>query len=302
MENIAVNTSPTDLEYIRINKIECYTATSVSVFMDNVKKNVKRGLKRFHEMESFQKIKGNENPIALIGGGPSIKLELDRIIDFKLSGYPVIACGSSYDWLVDSGVIPDYCTICDPDPVTINYLKKAHKDTTYLVASSCDEVVFDYLKNYNVYLWHCHSDERAAEVSKLDSEVGVIYQGISGGCTVGLRSICISMMLGYTNIHFWGFDSCMGEENEHHAYGFSDKAEIAGLGNFYDIKVGSYQNVHKDSKVYNCAGYHLAQAFHFERFYSVFHICFIPTFHGGGLIADVCRNMQEHMKLNTKAA
>ena len=302
MKNIPTDTPTIMPEYSRLGKIECYTATSVSVFMDNVEKNIKRNLKRFHDLEGFQKIKGNDEPIALIGGGPSIKKELDRIKDFKQSGYPIVACGSSHDWLVDNGVIPDYCTVCDPDPVTVNYLKKANKETIFLIASSCAGVVFDYLKDYKVYLWHCHSEERCAEIAKLDNNLGVNYQGISGGCTVGLRSICVVMMLGYTNIHFWGFDSCLGEDSAHHAYEFSDESEAAGLGKIYKIKVGTPKSVEK-SKIYTCAGYQLAQAYHFQKFFAAFNHCFVPTFHGGGLISALLDNIKEEAKqLEAKAA
>ena len=32
----------------------------------------------------------------------------------------------------------------------------------------------------------------------------------------------MALMMGYTDIHFFGFDSCMTMENAHHAYEFTD--------------------------------------------------------------------------------
>lgn len=275
--------NPNDLsKFTKLDGIEVTTATHSDEFVLKVKVNTKRGLPKLHDLPEFQIIKGHNNPIALIGGGPSIKKELENIKAFAAAGFPTIACGSSHDWLVSNGVIPTYCTLCDPDPITAAYLKKHNEHTKYLVALSCDYLVYEILANRKVYVWNCRSDEAAERVK--DDINGHI--DILGGCTVGLRSVPIAMCLGYTNIHFWGFDSCMGSGNEHHAYEFETDQEQ--IGEVYPIRYGDFQvgSPAEGEKYYMCSGYQLAQAMHFQQFLIKFGAGFTPTFHGEGLLTD----------------
>lgn len=274
-------------EFVKLSGINTQTATSDEDFIENVKKTLgRKNNKWLHRQEEFQKIKGHHNLIALIGGGPSVEKELDKIKDFKLAGYVVVACGSSHDWCIKNNVIPDYCVLCDPDPITANYITLADNRIKYLVASSCDEKVFEILKNKEVILWHCESDALKKIIPEND------YFSISGGCTVGLRAVSIAIMLGYTNIHFWGFDSCLGIDDKHHAYDFStDKEE---LGVVYNIRIGFDKA--QDDKTFRCAGYQLAQASHFEMFYKNYHEYFTPTFHGEGLLTSFMEMIQNKMK------
>lgn len=263
--------------FIKLDGVATQSATSIDDIINNALLNLKRGLKDIIHIPGFQQIKGPNNPIALIGGGPSIRKELDNIRAFK---GPIIACGSSYDWLVENGVVPNYCIVCDPDPLTKEYLKLKHKDTIFLISYACHPDVFDYLLDRTVYGWFCHSEDFYERVK---DHITIPYSGISGGCTVGLRAISAAIMLGYTNQHYWGFDSCLGvDETDHHAYEFATKDEQ--IGDVYRIRLGDDKP--DTTKTYSCAGYHLAQAHHFQSFYFQYHMIFTPTFHGEGMLTD----------------
>lgn len=288
---------PNDIsKFKKLDGIEVATATSSDDFVLKVKANTKKGLKKLSDLPEFAKVKGHNSPIALIGGGPSIKKELDSIKEMVAAGVPTIACGSSHDWLVSNGVIPTYCTICDPDPITVAYLKKHNEKTKYLLALSCDELVYEVLKDREIYVWNCRSDEAAERIK--EDVVG--HVDILGGCTVGLRSIPIAMCLGYTNIHLWGFDSCMGSGDEHHAYEFETAQEEVGVT--YPIRFGEIKNdaPDKDGKYYICSGYQLAQAMHFQQFLVAFGAAFTPTFHGEGMLPDYMAYLRSKAeKMNT---
>lgn len=284
----------------RLDGIEVATATSSDQFVLNVKANVKRNLLRLSDLEEFGKIKGANAPIALIGGGPSIKTELDNIKTFQSYGLPIVACGSSHDYLVSNGIIPDYCTLCDPDPITAAYIKKHNDKTMYLVALSCDFLVFEILKDRKVAVWNCRSDEAAERIqSDISGHVDIL-----GGCTVGLRSIPIVMSFGYSNIHLWGFDSCMGSGDAHHAYEFeTDKEEV---GQTYPIRFGdkTLDKPDENGKYYICSGYQLAQAMHFQQFLIHYGAAFTPTFHGEGMLSDYVaylRRKSEELNQETKS-
>lgn len=260
--------------FVNIGQVNTIAATPSTVAIQKIKENVVKysKYKRLHELEEFKKIK-NE-PIALVGGGPSLDSTKGELRRFK----NIIACGSSHDWLISNNIIPTYSTICDPDPICANYITKPNHKTNYLIATACDKKIFDALDGYQITMWHCYSDDALKALMEVEQNV----QAVGGGCTVGLRSLSIALMFGYSDIHFFGFDSCLGEKDKHHAYDFTDETEQ--LGEIYLLKFGTNNNI--QSKEYRCAGYQLAQATHFHNFYKEYSGIFTPTFHGEGLLPD----------------
>ena len=274
--------------FIRLAGINTAAATPAEDSLVNIRASVQRGLPSLEHMEGFKVVKDPTATVALVGGGPSIKQTVH-----ELAGFPItVACGSVHDWLVEQGVKPTFCTIADPDPViTASYLQRPCVDTTYLVATQCHASVFEALAGCRIVLWHCLNESYHAFVQEHGNPAG--YPGIGGGCTVGLRSLSMFMMFGYRNIHFFGFDSCLGSygEDEHHAYDYQHAEEMTG--EVYTIKMGVDE---PGERTYRVAGYHLAQASHFKDFWAEHARKFVPTFHGDGLLADLCRDVTERAK------
>lgn len=259
-----------------LTKVNTATATPYEEIIEKIKVNIKKPYLRLHQLPEFRKVKGADVPIAIVGGGPSVANYIDEIKKFRT----IIACGSAHDYLRQQGIVPSYCTVCDPDPISADYLNLAHPETKFLISTGCDEKVFEVLKDKPIVMWHCHSDEYSEELAKLEKD----YQAVGGGCTVGLRSISIAILLGYSNLHLFGFDSCLGIDDTHHAYGFAtDKEEI---GQIYEIKLGLIEDNKplENSKTYRCAGYQIAQAEHFKEFYLNYGQYFKPKFYGEGLL------------------
>lgn len=268
-------------DFAILGKVQTIAATSSETTINKIKENIVKykNYKRLHELQEFKQLKSE--PIALVGGGPSIEKTYKELKNFK----NIIACGSSHDWLVSKNVRLTYATVCDPDPISANYYSKPQKGCNYLLATACDQKVFEALKNQEITLWHCYSDEMLKELIKVESNV----QAIGGGCTVGLRSLSIALMFGYSDIHFFGFDSCLGEKDKHHAYSFTDESEQ--IGEVYKLKFGMGESI--ENKEYRCAGYQLAQADNFHNFYKEHSSLFTPTFHGEGLLPDFMRAIQK---------
>lgn len=273
---------PEGVQYARIAGVNTNAAISSTVSIEQIKYSIQLKYPRINELPEFDEVHSKDEPIYLIGGGPSLKDTLD---DLRKPGFipgPTMACGSVYDYCVENGVIPDYCSLCDPDEVMARYITKANRHTLFLVSSACHASVFKKLRGYNIAIWHCHSEDYEKSIPEFGEE----YYAVGGGCTVGLRSISIAMIFGYSNIHLLGFDSCMSDD-DHHAYGFETDTEE--LGKIYPIRIGF--NIPGD-KVYKVAGYQLAQADHFKAFYKAFRKYFTPTFHGPGLLSDVFKAIQ----------
>lgn len=270
-------------DFVKLEGIETTAATPSTITIENVKKNILKGLPKIEKLPEYQKIKGHEYPIALVGGGPNIKKVIHELRDF----HTILVAGSAHDYVLSQGIIPTYAAICDPDPISVNYYKHLHPEVKYLISTGADEKLINHFLYHQLVLWHCHSaDYNIEEIEKIE---GTSYHGISGGCTVGLRAINIALMLGYTNLHFFGYDSCMSDE-ECHAYEISAK-ERDDMGRVYNLKLREYDSDNPSPKVYKCLGYQLAQAHAFKEFYLHFGRMFTPTFHGEGFLADLYKLM-----------
>ena len=274
------------LTWNRLAGITTQTATPSEESMDNVRSNIVRALPWLHDfypIKEEDRVPGKR--VALVGGGPSIKDTVAELADFQT----IIACGSAHDWLqANSPRIPTFCSICDPDPVMANYLRAPDKDTTYLVSSHVNKTVFDALEGLNILMWHCWpigaGDQDARDYLQ---EKTPGWVAIGGGCTVGLRALTMALMMGYSEIHFFGFDSCMGmTDDDHHVYPFTDKTKEF-LGDIYNVKIGMGMDNGPEPREYRVAGYQLAQAEHYKQMLMAFGHLFRPVFHGPGLLADM---------------
>lgn len=259
---------------VPLRSITTTTATAVEDILKNTSFNLSKGYNKFRDRKDFKQPKGNK-PIAIVGGAPSLKKQLNKLFfDFDV----IMSAGSPNDYLVRNGIKPNYVALCDPSEVVNNYLKELCYTTEYLVASCCDPKVFERLKNNKIYLWNCYGDA----IYQWCKENYPEEDYIGGGCTIGLRAINLASMLGYTNIHLFGMDSCMSED-EYYAYELVDPAEKEGIGaNVYEIKIGR-----NGQKRYKVAGYQLAQADHFKDFLQMYHKLVTFTIHGDGLLKDV---------------
>lgn len=210
--------------------------------------------------------------IALVGGGPSLSNYLGELYKYQT----VIACGSVHDYLVNNGVIVDYCVVCDPDPITAEYLKLHHESITYLLASQCDKSVFNLLRERTCYLWHSSGGE---EFNKIFTDKENI---IPGGCTVGTRAILTAIGMGYKNIDLYGFDSCI-TDNRHHAYNFIDETRES-LGNISEISLDG-----PDKPKFQVAGYMMAQIFDFQKILDTYAGKLNINVYGGGPLAEILK-------------
>lgn len=284
---------PPEAMFYKLNGVNTQMATSSKECLDNIKVNIKRGLPRIENTPGWMITKNKDDKVALVGGGPSIKNTYTELLDGTYKA--IVACGSSHDWMIEHGIIPTSCVIADPDPLSVKYLQRKDFRTTYFIASHCHPAIFDYLKDMpKVVLWHCYSGNRE---ELIELEPGG-FNAIAGGCTVGLRALCISIMMGYTNMHFFGFDSCLEDDN-HHAYDFQTEEEK--VGSVYIIKIGNQTEAF--DRVFRCEGYHVAQANNFKGFYEFFGkgcapkgMGFEATFHGDGLLTAMHANMVKDLK------
>lgn len=148
----------------------------------------------------------NEEPIALVGYGPSLVQTWEKIRDFKY----VMSCSGAHKFLVERGIIPTWHVEVDPRPHKTQLIGPPHPDVEYLIGSPCHKAVFDHLEGYNVKLWHVYDED--------DGSPKPEGWALTGGQSVGLRTLTLARFLGFVNFHIFGMDGSEGETGKHAAF------------------------------------------------------------------------------------
>lgn len=137
---------------------------------------------------------------AIVAGGPSLSDDLEELALFDGDIFTV---NGTLKYLMGHGITPDFQVMLDARPENIEFLNGA--DVTYLMCSQVDPSLLDALEDKTVLLWH----------SALPGCKPMPMQ-IGGATTVGLKAAILAYVMGYRELHLYGFDSCYGPT--HHAY------------------------------------------------------------------------------------
>lgn len=226
--------------------------------IENIRINLQRGLPEFAPT-----IVKNDGVFVIVGSGPSMPAQIDRIkIEVDL-GRPICAINGANDFLIENGITPDLFVTCDPRPMPQNF-KNPGQETIYLLASRCHPSSFERLKDHKVMLWHSWSHEK--ECAELRGRLVV-----GGGTTSGLRAVNLGYVMGFRKFRLYGFDSCLKDKT---------------VKRFTGEKAGQLIDVIVNGEVFWCNAAGAQQARDFQYLYKIFHGINIEAL-GGGLIAAI---------------
>lgn len=131
---------------------------------------------------------------ALVGGGHSAKL-------FRGFDGPVVTMNASWR-LLDRP--PTYHVMLEAGEHAAEYVRDAPKSTIYLIASRVHPKTFEALAGRDVRLWHAWEPAAAARVKGMPM--------VPGGNSVMHRALNLMAMMGYSDMHVWGFDCSMPDD------------------------------------------------------------------------------------------
>ena len=211
----------------------------------------------------------HDGTLVLVGSGPSMPEFVDEIRQHREQGRTICAIKGAHDFLCDNGIEPDLWVDLDPRDRT-NCIQKKNDHTVYMVASRCPPVMFDWLADKNVLLWHSWSQDAECEAIGKRLAVG-------GGTTSGLRAINIGYLLGFRKFILYGYDSCIREDGTKRFTG--EKA-----GKTIEIFVG--EAPHRKKFISNMAM--AQQANEFQLVFTVMPDITIEA-RGDGLIPEILR-------------
>lgn len=184
-----------------------------AVASDERWKNVEAAVQRFQDrIEISDK---HERTAVIACYGPSLIDTIDLLKrEAERPGVDVISVSGAHDFLLSHGIVPKYHIECDPRPHKADNIEKFHPHVTYMIASVVHQVYFDRLAadGASVKLWHVSSGEHALRI------VGELKENpkhvISGGGSVGLRSIPLLYGMGYRDFSMFGMDCSFKRDGE----------------------------------------------------------------------------------------
>lgn len=262
----AVNTVPENMRWFADQML---LNTPVETLMKNVKTNLKRHLP---QIRAFQVRDGAE--IMIAGGGPSLAAQLDTIWEKRQAGAKLFALNGAHDYLLANGIMPSAQIIVDAQEHMTRFVQTPRPGIKYLIASQCHPAVFEALKDYDVWIWHSAMDEATGYLNLLTQYYFGNFQVMLGGSTVALRSIWIARAVGFENIHLFGVDSCL-MNNEHHAY---QQKENDG---------DEVKTILCADRKFQCSGWMVSQAVEFMDMIKAVGHLFKLQIHGDGLLAHI---------------
>jgi hypothetical protein len=264
------------VKMVPLGKVDVIMAADPGQVIARLHQVNKRGYPRVENMSDMRE----GVSLAIVGGGPSLKDTLPELKKFRR----VMVCGSAHDYVASQGIRPTWTVISDPDPVMAKYLTRAPLGTKYLVASFCSEEVFGLLRDREIFVWNCGD-------TLIDSEKwqgqGVVF---GGGCTVLTRAIVLAVAFGYQDLHFFGCDTSISEDGQHHAYSFVTDEEETGEIVPIQLRL--------DGPVYQVPNYLVAQLQDLQTLIAAYAHRIKVTVHGGGLFAGMMAEADRRRREN----
>lgn len=227
--------------------------------LDNIKHAATLGL------PSMGQRPAHNRTAALVCYGPSLRRTWRQIPG---SAADVFTVSGAHAFMLEKGVIPQGHVETDPRPHKAEFTKVTHPETTYYLASCCDPLVFENVKERKTEIWHAWDGD--------DVEQAILSHWpdaflLLGGSNVGLRAIAVLAAQGYRTFDIYGMD-CNLEDGQRHAGPHNGKAQtvisvrpqgserrfdttpqlIAGAQHFLELlsrlaPIGYVFNVHGDS-------------------------------------------------------
>lgn len=185
---------------VEIPKFNTYSAVDNTERNDNMAHSMSLGF------EELQESGFHDGILSIACYGPSLQ---DTWMDLK---HPILSVAGAHDFLISKGVIPDYHAQCDPRLDNVEFLKNAHPDVTYLMASCMHRNAWEFLKDKKVKLWHLYNGQETTRWLRKNSPNSF---SVCGGSTIGLRAIELAGVLGFRNIEIHGMDSSFKEGKRH---------------------------------------------------------------------------------------
>lgn len=188
-----------------------------------------------------------ERPLVIVGGGPSLKYHWQQITGHNGD---ILALNNAYGFLLERGISPDYFMLLDAREDNVDFLDSISLTTRHFIAAQCHPSVFDELQGYNTTLYLTILPDTLELVAHIDKPKVQLAANVG---TVGMKALSLAYVLGYRELHLYGYDSSY-EDDAHHAFpqALNDTAKTVDVyveGNKYTTTASMAQQATKFSEL-----------------------------------------------------
>lgn len=199
------------------DSMELVKRGAVNVDRDELLQNIRTNIRR--NLQEVRPHARQDVPIMILGGGWSLTDAWPEIIEKRKAGMPLVTINGTYNQCIERGLAPSAQIVCDAREFNKRFLDPVIEGCRYLLASQCHPSLFECVPVERTWLWHaCISNDFGDEIDKEYAKLGRSWYTTPGGSSAMLRAFPLLFMLGFRKFEVYGFDSCLGPENEHHAY------------------------------------------------------------------------------------
>ena len=181
------------------------------IILEQVQENILRGLPQVRPYSP------NQQTAILVAGGPSLGDTEDELVRSVWRGGKVVTVNGSYNWCIERNIKPSAHVVLDAREFSARFVGDPVPDCNYFLASQVHPKAYEACRGRKVTIFHI--------VSTGDPELEILKKfyfdrisPVSIGTTVTLRAISLLRMLGFMRIEIFGFDSCVFDNDRHHAY------------------------------------------------------------------------------------
>lgn len=185
--------------------------TPHDALLANVEANIRLPLPQLHKHDP------QDTVTCICGGGPSLAANLDSLRVRVEDGAKIVSLNGAHEYLQDQGLKPKIHVQLDARPFNARFVQRPVEGCKYFIASQCHPSVFGALNGHEVYIWHAEFDEKNGISESLDQYYHKRWISVIGGTTVFTRTLLLLWLLGLSNHHVYGVDSCL-MDGRHHSY------------------------------------------------------------------------------------
>ena len=168
-----------------------------------------------HRIPTIETIRDTySGPIIVVGGGPSVDGQLDKIKELMGQGIPLMVIERMYPWCHTHGLKADFVVSLDASEGIEAGFTHLQDDTIHLMVATNNPIVFPMLNGHKKYIWSgaAGSHPDAVDIWRKHGYERVTIVNTGGSVTLG--SMFLALVLGFRTVHLFGFD-CMVPNNEH---------------------------------------------------------------------------------------
>jgi len=174
---------------------------------------------------NFSELKNTRSgDVIILGAGPTVDGQLDKIKELVAKGYPIVTIERMYPWCSTVGLKPEYVVALDASENVEEGFVNIQPETTHLICATIHPKILPILNGFKKYIWSGSSGNHP-DALELWRKYG--YERltiVNTGGTVVLGSMYLSLVLGFRNVHMFGFDLMVANKDRGYASGVAGES------------------------------------------------------------------------------